>query len=117
MTTEMVVSGLLYGRRIPVDAYAEIIATRPLGIWCTAVHQWMESSADPKFINNRQKDSPPQIQLHHGMASSVVYIARRVDGNHLKRYSLVRGIRLDMSLAFYKDVCLYIKSRVSKVNK
>ena len=27
--------------RSEVDAYAEIIATRPLGMWCTVVHQWM----------------------------------------------------------------------------
>jgi hypothetical protein len=32
MTTEIVISGLLGGKRISVAAYAEIIATRPLGI-------------------------------------------------------------------------------------
>ena len=28
------------------DAYAEIIATRPLGKWCTIVHQWMRVGQD-----------------------------------------------------------------------
>jgi hypothetical protein len=33
-----------------VDAYAEIIATRPLGIWCTVVHQWMMVCAGVELV-------------------------------------------------------------------
>jgi len=33
-----------------VDAYAEIIATRPLGIWCTVLHQWMVVSSVTEYI-------------------------------------------------------------------
>ena len=33
-----------------VDAYAEIIATRPLGILCTVVHQWIVGSGIAEYI-------------------------------------------------------------------
>ena len=31
------------------ETYAEIIATRPLGMWCTAVHQWMTNLQSQKI--------------------------------------------------------------------
>jgi hypothetical protein len=48
--------------RRSVDAYAEIIATRPLGIWCTAVHQWMRWGLDLGYISLWWKRGKPDLQ-------------------------------------------------------
>ena len=51
-------------QRSEFDAYAEIIATRPLGMWCTVVHQWMSTCHWNKDILSCAEPTCNGMELH-----------------------------------------------------
>jgi hypothetical protein len=62
------------------DAYAEIIATRPLGIWCTVVHQWMVWGSKLEIISLERMDNFSCITEHH-LRSQYMYGKLTMDAN------------------------------------